>query len=207
MKDILHSRCLAPCVALLVSLLAGCTDVPQPQGSSSLSFTQTPPIELDVMRVDITEEYQPSLQPPHVEQFFPIPPMEAMKIWARDRIRPIGGDRTLEVIIKDASVVQKALPRTKGLEGVFTKDQADQYDVRLEVEMRIYGRQSALSESSIRVVATRSNTIGEDASVVDRDRLFSRMTRELMQTMDAELEKNILAYFGNYIHFSDSPPR
>lgn len=183
--------------------LAACQQTYLPAGEE-LSFKHYSPIEIDVATVDVVDEYRAPLAKPNVEHLFRTPPAEAMRIWIADRVRPVGGERRLEVIIKDAGVIEVPLPRTQGIKGTFTKDQSERYDAKLEVEMRIYGSRSALSEASIHVTATRGRTIAENASVAAREQLFDRITRELMEAMNAELEKNIFAYFGNYVHFSGS---
>lgn len=183
--------------------LAACQPTPLP-AQEEISFKHYSPIDLDVATVDIVDEYRAPLAKPNVEHLFSTPPAEAIRIWIADRIRPVGGERRLEVIIRDASVIEVPLPRTEGIKGAFTKDQSERYDAKLEVEMRIYGARSALSEASIHVTATRGRTIAENASVAKREQLFDRITRELMDAMNAEMEKNIFAYFGNYLHFSGS---
>lgn len=188
----------------LLLLVSGCFDsTPMPEAPQfKVGFTRFPPFKLDVAFIDVVEEYRSSGKAPYVEQFFTVSPASAMRTWIEDRLQTVGQERYLQVVIKDASVKETRLQRTEGMKGVFTKEQSERYDARLEVEMRIYGSRSALSEANIHVTATRSATIREDASPVDRDRLFNRMTVELMEVMNAELEKNIYAYFGNYLDFS-----
>lgn len=182
---------------LLTLTLAACVDTPPPPQAKALSFAQYAPITLDVADVQVNTNYRSPLAAPNVEHLFPTPPAEAMKIWVRDRIRPVGMARRLEVNIIDASVKEVPLERTKGIKGAFTKDQAKRFDARMEVEMRIYGT-SPLSEASLNVIATRSQTLAEDASPAARDAVFDRMTAELMTSVNAELEKNIYQYFSNY---------
>lgn len=171
---------------------------PQTPTHAPLSFAKYAPFNLDVANVNITEEYQTSSQPPHVEGLFHTPPAEGVRIWVRDRIHPIGGNRTLAVVIKDASVV--ATPQTPS-GGTYTHESGTRYDARLEIEMRIYGETQAMSEASIDVVATRSDTLPASASAADREALYDRMTRALMDVANGELEKNFYRYFGNYLRY------
>lgn len=183
-------------------MLASCQDVQVAQ-PKPLRFTQFPPIAMNVGTVNVVEEYRSSLQHPFVEHEFRTSPAEAMRVWVKDRIRTKGGTKRLEVIIKDASVKTDALPRTPGFRGMYTIDQKERYDARLEVEFRIYGDR-ALSEASVNVVATRSDTAAENFSPADRDALYDRMVHDLMALMNAELEKNFQMYFSQYIDYS--PP-
>ncbi len=183
----------------LILFTAACQQpAPKPR---PISFTQYPPIALNVSHVKVSEAYNSPMKRPHVEHFLPTSPAEAMDIWVKDRMRAVGGTRTLEVIIKDASVVEEGLPRTGGFKGVYTVDQAERYAARLEVEMRIYG-DSAMSEASINIVATRSDTAAENFSAAKRDEMWDRMVRDLMAVANAELERNIHQYFSNYIRYT-----
>jgi hypothetical protein len=182
-------------------LPSACQPTAQMPNLAPPSFAQMTPINLDVANIEVIDEYTPPMKAPNVEQFFAVTPEEAVHLWVRDRLRAVGSARTLQVIVKDASVVEKSLPRTQGVKGAFTNDQAQQYDARLEVEMRIYSDR-AISDASINVVATRTRTIAENASVAEREKLFHDMLNELMASLNAELEKNIYQYFGNYISYA-----
>ena len=187
---------------LLLPLLAmaACSS-PEIEPRKKLGFKQYPPINLNVASVEVKEEYQSPLSHPNVEQEFRTTPAEAVEIWVNDRIRTTGGSKRLVVIVKDASVTTDALPRTGGFKGMYTIDQKERYNARLEVEMRIYG-EKALSEASINVVATRSDTAAENFSPLERDQLFDRMVHDLMALLNAELEKNFQMYFSAYLDYS-----
>lgn len=187
-------------LALPLLLLASCQS-PEIAPRKPVSFTQYQPIGLAVGAIEIKEEYRSPLHAPNVEHLFPTSPAEAMRIWVKDRLRTQGGAKTLQVIVKDASVVQEPLPRTQGFKGVYTLDQSEKYNARLEVEMRIYG-DGPLSEASISVVGTRSDTASENFSVAARDALADRMIRDLMALMNAELEKNFHQYFSAYVNYT-----
>lgn len=194
------------CFVMAAIVVSSCSDAPPPPPRPKASFARYVPFKLNIAYIDVVEEYKSSGKPPYVEQFFPTSPAQAMRNWAEERIRTVGQSRYMQVLIKDASVKETPLPRTGGVKGVFTRDQAQRYDARLDVEMRIYGDKSALSEASLQVAASRSATIGEDASPAEREALFARMTADLMNMVNAELEKNILAYFSNYIDYTPGDP-
>lgn len=196
------------CALLGMNLLAvnGCYDAPTPEPPKKIAFKKYAPFYLNVAYVNVTEEYKSSGTAPYVEQYFPTSPAQAMKNWVEERIRPIGKDRYLQVIIKDASVKEVQLPVTQGVKGLFTNDQSQRYDAKLEVEMRVYGSSSAMSEASLNIAATRSATIAENASADAREKLFQKITLDLMDEANAELERNILAYFGNYIDYNYAAP-
>lgn len=182
----------------LFLMLAACNP-PDVQKPSAIGFAQYQPIRMDVGSIDVVEEYKSP--PASAESGFPTTPAEAMKAWVADRLRATGSQGRLQVIIKDASVKETKLPRTEGVKGVFTHDQEARYDARLEVELRVY-REGAISKAAITVSATRSDTLAENASASVRDGLYNSMVKRLMDEANAELEKNIYAYFGAYISYA-----
>lgn len=187
---------------LALFLLSSCLEPPNVPPPQQFSFSQYRPIQLDIATISVVQEYRSPQQKPNVEHLFPTSPAQAMDIWTHDRLKAVGGSRRLEVQIKDASVIETDLPRKQGITGAFTNDQAKRFDARLEVELRIYGDR-AMSDASVHITATRSDTLDENASAAKRDALFNRMTTMLMDEVNAELEKNIYQYFGNYITYSE----
>jgi hypothetical protein len=187
-----------------VAALAGCR-AGSPVDFKPLSFTQYQPIYLNVTSIEMVEEYKSPMSNPNVEHLLPYSPAEAMRIWVRDRLRAIGNDRTLQVIIKDGSVTVTQLPVGGGFMGFFKSSQDKRYDAKLAVELRIFGGESALAEANVVVNAKHSITLGENASVYERDVAFREMIAEMMEGVNAELEKNIFKYMGNHINFSQNP--
>lgn len=185
-------------------LLVGCTP-DSPVDFPPLTFVRYQPIHIDVSNIEIIDDYKSPLKSPYVEHLFPYSPAEAMRIWVKDRLRAVGGDKTLQVIIKDGSVVSVPITKNSQLQEWIALNRDKRYDAKLDVELRIYGPNSALSLANVTVAATRSVTISEKATVSQRDFLYRQMIAELMETINAELEKNIFLYMGNHISFSQSP--
>lgn len=198
---ILKTLCILLCAALAA---AGCQSE-GPVESPPLTFKRFQPIYMDVASIVYVDEYQSTFAPPNVEHLMPYSPAEAMRIWVKDRIRAVGGSKTLQVIIKDGSVVEVPLRKDSKTEDLFALNRDKRYDAKLSVEMRVYGDESAISESSVSVSASRSITIPENASASKRDFLYRQMITQLMETVNAELEKNIFQYMANNVSFSHSP--
>ena len=178
-------------LCLLTLLLCGCYNAPPPPPlpqALEINFRRYQPIYLNVTSIEIVDEYKSPMRAPNVEHLMPYSPAEAMHIWTRDRLRSVGADKTMQVIVKDASVVAVDLPKPGGVEGAITISQDKRYDAKLSIEMRIYGG-GAMSEANIDVTATRSVTIPENASVAKREAVFRKLTYDLMDMMNAELEK------------------
>ena len=180
-------------------LLCACQH-PGPPAPSEPNFTRYQPIYIDVASIDLVEEYESPMQPPNVEHLIPYSPADAMKIWIKDRLRAVGSDKNLQIMIKDASVISTPLQSPDAL--FPSLNHINRYDAKLTIEMRIYGSSDALSLANIDVTATRSVNIAEKASLAERKAAFNKMIFDLMESANAELEKNIYKYFGNYIHYS-----
>ena len=135
---------------------------------------------------------------PHVDQDFPTPPATAARQWAKDRLKAVGADGVAKFTIVDGSAIDVPLPRSTGLSGVITQDQSDRYDVtmtvRLEVENRMGNHRGSITAS-----AKRSETAAEDMTLNEREKLWFEMTDELMQQLNAELEKQIGAHLKEFV--------
>lgn len=182
------------------SLLLSC-NAPQPANTPPIRFDKLSKINLAVSSIKVQNDYQPAMRPPHVEHRFPTTPQQAIGNWVGDRLQAVGHEHSLLVIIKNAEVIEEPLPRTPGIKGIFTTDQESRLSANLSMELRIYGDR-AISLASTEVHATRTTTLPEGLSLVKRDEAYDQLTRNVMQDLNAELEKNIQQYFANYIHYS-----
>ena len=182
---------LPGCAALLLAVVAaGCTSGPTAPSYPEIRFADTPPILLDVARVDIVETYRPPLKAPNVEHLFPVRPSHAARRWARDRLRAGGAKGRAEVDIRDASATETALKRTDGVRGAFTTDQAERYDAAITISVHILdslGKELANASATARY----SRTVAENVTLNDRERVWYRMTTAMMQALDKALEGEI----------------
>lgn len=194
---------IAP-IALLMgatAVMASCQSTPAPPPLPEMSFTRYQPIHLDVANVDIIEEYKSPAREPHVEHLLSLSPAEAMRIWVKDRLKGSGANKSLQIIIKDASVIRHDADTQDQLFGPAPNRR---YDARIEVDMRIYGT-DAMSEANVNVIANQTITMSDATSLDERNRIFYRMIYDLMESANAELEKQIFTYFHKYILFAQTP--
>ncbi len=185
-------------IPLSFVILAACEAAPLPPPIPEITFSHLAPIEIAAAQIEIVEDYVPPLAAPNVEHKFPTPPAQAVRQWAKDRLRLVGDDGVLRVIIRDASVIETKLEKTGGVRGAFTVDQSERYDARLAVvvEVRsIRGFQDAFASA----IAERSRTVAEDISLYDRELVFFEMTKSMMDDLDAELEKNIRQFLARFV--------
>ncbi len=176
--------------------LAACESSPPPRPTfPDIRFTERPPMRIDAAAVDIERQFRPTLRPPNVEHLFPVSPERAMENWARDRLQATGTGRRVRVRIVDASVREVELPRTGGVRGAFTTDQAQRYDATVEMSVDVMGDRG-FAERSVTAKAARSRSVPEDITPNDRGKVWYELTKELMADLDVELERQIRSNFG-----------
>jgi hypothetical protein len=182
----------------LVAVLAGC-DTPATRPSyPDIRFTELPKLRLDVAGIDVQVEFHPTFQPPDVEHLFPVTPQRAAENWARDRLEATGTTRRARVRIIDASVKESELPRTQGLTGTFTRDQAQRYDAVIEMTIDILGDRG-FAERTVSAKTTRTQSVAEGITPNERDQVWYNMTKQLLNDENQELERQMRANFGYYL--------
>ena len=186
-------------VALLAMLAVGaCAGSPPPSALPEITFTHLGSFKLDVAQIEILDEYLPPLKPPYVEHLFSTSPAVAAARWGTERMTAVGTSRKARFIVRNASVVETSLEVEEGLEGALTTDQSERYQARLSVVIEIVSEARG-REAFVEANAVRARSVPEDATLNERQRLFHAMTEALLDDLNAELERNILAHLGKYI--------
>lgn len=191
-----HCGCAAV-LALLVALGA-CDTPPNRDSFPELTYQHLPPIRLDVARIEIVEAAPAAADETRVEDEFPTPPGVAAAHWARDRLEAAGPDGLARFTVLEASVTAVPLPRTTGIAGVVTNDQADRYDAVVAVRLEVTNR-NGMQTGTITAEARESATAAEDMTLNDRERLWFQMTHRLMDRLNAELEKQVATHLGGFV--------
>ncbi|HEX6958649.1 MAG TPA: hypothetical protein VF194_11745 [Ferrovibrio sp.] len=184
----------------LTILLVGCSSTPPRPVLQEITFEQYPKLTFTASNVETVVEYQPTAQPPHIELEIPQPPLVVAQRWARDRVALDNTQpNTVRVVIRKAAVTEADLKKTPGLRGNFTTDQVARIDTEVEMAVELRdGRGFRIAEAS--ASARRSNSIGEDATLNDRDRIIHDLVRETMMDVNRELERNVRQYMPLYVH-------
>lgn len=185
-------------LALFVLALAACATPPARPTYPELTWAHLPPFELDVAAVEVVSEYEPPYKEPNVEHLFPVPPGEAARRWADDRIKAAGTEGRAKVIIKRASVTETPLELTEGVRGYFTTEQAQRYDAVVEVTIEVRGPRG-YRDGFATAVAERSRTVPEDATLNERERVWFEITDALMKDFNAEMERNVREHLGRFL--------
>ncbi|HEV7368040.1 hypothetical protein [Arenibaculum sp.] len=201
----LSSRFAALAVTVAAGLaLAACqTPSPPPLRLPELTFAHLGPITLDVAQV-VVEDQRPSALDgtadgaARVEMQAPTPPETAIRRWVADRLQPAGGSGTLRAVIKEASITETPLPRTGGLRGTFTNDQAVRFDGRIEVEL-VAERRDRGYQGFTGATVTRSSTLPENASLYERDQTLLKLVEGMMNDLNYRLETGALTHLSSVV--------
>ena len=191
-------RSVAHAALLGLLLLVGCETAATRPNFPDIRFTSQPRMRVDVAAIDLQNAFHASFRAPNVEHLFPIPPEHAMQNWAEDRIEATGTTRRLRVRIIDASVIESELPRTKGLTGAFTTDQAQRYDAKAAMSIDILDDRG-FAESNIEASVSLTRSVPEGLTPNQRDETWYAMTKDLMATLDRQLEQRMREHFNFYV--------
>lgn len=182
----------------LLGITSACEQTYVPQ-KPQVSFSGEPYI-LNVASMNVIDEYKTSKTLPHVEGLSDIPPSEAIHQWAAARMIAKGQSGYAEIVIKDARITRKTMPKQKtGLEGYFTTEQTEEYSGRLEVEIKIYDGASSLPVAHLSTYSQSSLTLAENATLVDHSNAYHQISVDLIKALEPQLDRNIRGHFGKYL--------
>lgn len=105
--------------------------------------------------------------------------------------------RTVRFIIRDASVGEERLETEQGIRGFFTDEQAWKYTAHVVAEVQILHDRDVIATATTE--AYRTKTIGEKASLNEREEVWYALVSALMQDFDAAMAQNIRTNLGEYI--------
>lgn len=175
--------------AVAVAALAACQSAPPVPKVEQANFAAFPPIVLDVARVDVTDN---SRRPSGaVDGHIPVPPAEGVRRWAQTRLQAAGGDGSARLVIKEAAIVESQLPKTGGLKGAFTNDQALRYDARVAVEITAEKASADGLRASTQASASRFITLPENVSLAGREAALQNLSAKLLEDLNARLDAGV----------------
>jgi hypothetical protein len=177
-------------------IILACETPLQEQKLPDMTFAHMTPIKLNVAKINVVVQYKPSLREPNVEHLFPTLPVEAIRQWAKDRLRPVGTLGEAKLIIIEASAVEKQLPQKGGFSATFTRQQAQRYDVKVKARLEVY---NALGKGTALANVTRFTTVREDATINKRKRAWFDLTESIARNFDTTIEKNIQKHLNQFL--------
>ena len=195
----LDSKKAAFVYVCVFALSLGACETPPPQPTfPPITFGDQAPIRLNVDEVSVEQAYQPPAAPPNVDHLFPASPVETALRWPTERLVAAGSGFRAEYIVHDASATETPLKRETGFTALVTKEQAERYDARLAVELRIIdsmGRVVGKADAE----SVRSRSVAEDITITEREQVWYDMTRDLMTELDRQLDKTIKTVLFPYV--------
>lgn len=179
-------------------LLAAC---PPPQSRPTypdITFSDKQPINLDVAEINIDIPYIEPLEAPHVGETFPVSPLRAAHNWAEQRLRAVGRRGTVTVTIVEAGAVEAELKRAGGLKGLFTKEQAQRYDVTINMQILAVDPVGPRTSRASALVK-RSNTVPENADLNQREEIQYTLVKNTMADFDRAMESQIRKELAGFV--------
>ncbi len=177
--------------------LAGCQTRPGVPRRDDPSFENLPRLRLDVARIAVEDRSRPVGRT--IDDTLALPPAQAARLWANQRLEAVGRSGTGVFTIVEAQVRETELPRTTtGIRGAFTKEQTHRYDAVLDVTLEIKDA-AGLRVAAAAARVTRSNTLREDMSLAQRDRLIADLVAGLVGDMNSQIEPAMRQYLGTHL--------
>jgi hypothetical protein len=182
---------------LLVAALAGCATYdsfdPPP-----LDYSDRTPVRFAVDSVAVQSAYTPPGQAPNVEHTLILSPEEALRRLLEQRLQASGGAGRLQAVIVDASVEDETLETETGVRGWLTTQPAARLTSRVKVRVDRLD-DGGMVTRSVTTAATRSRSVPEGATFVERQRIAYELVRELVDDLDAALITGLRESFGEII--------
>ena len=193
----LASRGRGLAAALLIGLALAACGTPRPV-FPELDFAARPALRFDVAGIELEQSYAAPIRQPHVDHLAPVPPADAALRWAEQRLEAAGTSRRLRYDVTEAGIVEVPLETTGGIKGLFLNQQSKRYEAEVAIEVTILA-DDGFVEGQASVAGTRSSTLAENASEVDRQRLWFELTRDLMADLDRQLETTLTRDLAKFL--------
>jgi hypothetical protein len=175
--------------------LSACNTPPHRQDFPEITFQHLAPFRLDVAHVEIVQAYHPDPANDIADQF-PEPPAKVAEQWAHDRLRAVGTQGEAIYTITLAKSTDTPLKRSQGMAAVTHKDQSDRYDLAISVNLEV---QRAGQSGALTAQAARSQTVGEDMTLNQREAVLFNLLDATMKDLNKKLEGLIPQYLGGFL--------
>lgn len=169
-----------------------------------VGFAHLPPLVLNVARVDVASHYKSPMHAPNAEHRLPAPPERALFDWALARLKASGGGQGVATfVIEEAAVIETKLEKTPGFKGLMTYEPAERYDARAVASLTVVNPPSAQqqggSRGEVRVTATRSIEVRENATLAEREQAWVELVEKLMADFNAQMETQIQTHLEFWV--------
>lgn len=185
--------------AIVVSLsLSACTSAPpMTMVQPDLTFAQLQEIPLAVAKVEVLDEYKTPVGGTNVEQEFSTTPLAAAHNLTQSKLVAAGDRQILRVFIDDASVKSQKLAVGTGFEDFFTHEPAERLVARVALRFELVNEDAPdIVVGRANVSSDRTSTILENASLADRDMIYTALTESLMRDLYEGFSTTVRGNFG-----------
>jgi hypothetical protein len=170
--------------ALLLPLVLAACGGEEERVFEPLRYNYLPPIQLNVASIAVEQRFVPSGVDPDVSGMDPVPPVEALKAMANDRLQAFGTTNKAVFAILDGSLVR----------------QDDGVNGSMAVSLTIFdGSGTQLGFAEARVQSRRTGVSGNLAPV-----LYD-MTKAMMSDMNVEFEYQLRHNLKDYLTSPAAP--
>jgi hypothetical protein len=165
-----------------------------------IRFADATSLSTDATSLSLAVENRPPREYPHVMYRAPFTYEQATRAWA-DRHFSLSGNsvNSLRITLKDGDITEKLLPRTRGIKGLFTKDQAAEYEAHLELDVAIVDPNGKVLAST-NAKAWHTRTVPEGTTEEEKREIWADMMKTTFDNLDAELQPRIRTSLAGYVH-------
>ena len=165
-----------------------------------IRFSDASTLSADATSLSITVDVRPPKEYPHVMYRAPFTFEQAAKAWADSHFSLSGNSvNRLRITLREGDITEKLLPKTGGIKGWFTKDQAAEYEARLAVEVAVIDPNGQVVASADGK-AWHTRTVSEGATEEDKRQVWADMIKTTFDNLDAELQPRIRSTMNQYVH-------
>jgi hypothetical protein len=183
-------------IVTATALLLGACETPVPSRKfPEISFRHEAPYRLDVANIEV-EKRIAAPQKGEIVHELPVSLATVAENWVRQRLTAVGNSGTAVVYIEKASVVEEKLAKTGGIRGAFTTDQTERYTGELQMTMEL---SNGGQQGTVKAGARKAQTIAEDATLAEREKLWFDMVEKLARDVDAQMNKQINTHLTNFL--------
>lgn len=168
--------------------------------AATMVFVNKDVLNVDATSMNVKITTSAPLEYPHVGHRSPLSFQEAGQAWAENHFKLTGGSvNQLQINIRNGDIVETLLPVKKGIKGMFTKDQAFQYDATIDLELAIVAPDGRVLASASGK-ATGLRTIDEKATDADKKQLWTGLVISVFDALDNQLQPTLRKSMGQYVH-------
>ena len=196
-------RLIAPlAAAVLAAALAACQSSAGRPAPDPPAFADRPPLVFELARIEVVAP--PAAPAAGAGRPAPVPLAAALEAWAAERLRAEGSAGLLRLTVHEARATVSALPTDEGLEGLFTREQAERLDLRLAATVEIVDAAGAVLGHAAADVR-RSRTLPEGLTLEERERIYRETADALLADYDAHQEGSVRRYLGAWLRNGAGP--